>query len=126
MLIEALIGIFIFSIGILAVIAMQGRAIAQVSDAKYRIDASFLANEVISRIWVDRANLAAYTHPGGTSPQLAAWLGKVDAALPGTAANPPTIAVNAATGQVTVTVRWQAPKSTTSSQHMATSIVANP
>jgi type IV pilus assembly protein PilV len=126
MLIEALVGIFIFSIGVLAVVAMQGHAIGQVSDAKYRIDASFLANEIIGQIWVDRANIGAYAFPGGSAAGLAAWTAKVDATLPGTAANPPTIAVDAATGQVTVTVRWQAPKSTAPSQHMATSIIADP
>lgn len=126
LLIEAMIGILIFSIGVLAVVAMQGRAIGQVSDAKYRIDASFLANEIISQIWVDRANLAAYAFPGGTASGLTTWTNKLASTLPGTTLNPPTIAVNAASGQITVTVRWQAPKATTPSQHMAMSIVANP
>ena len=126
MLIEALIGILIFSIGVLAVVAMQGRAIGQVSDAKYRIDASFLANEIISRIWVDRANLANYAYPGGTAPALVAWVADVNTALPGTAANAPTVVVDAATGQITVTVRWQAQAAATPSNHMAIATVANP
>jgi type IV pilus assembly protein PilV len=126
-LIEMMITVVVMVvIAILAAVAMQGRAVAQVGDAKYRIDASFLANEILSQMWVDRPNLATYALPGGTAAPLNAWVNKVGATLPGTAANPPTIAVDAATGQVTVTVRWQAPKSTTPSQHMALSIVANP
>lgn len=126
MLLEALIGILLFSIGILASIAMLSKTIGQVSDAKYRIDASFLANEIISRIWVDRANLANYAYPGGTAPALATWVADVNSALPGTAANAPTVVVDAATGQVTVTVRWQAQAAATPSNHMAIATVANP
>lgn len=126
MLIEAMVGIFVFSVGVLALVAMQGRAIGQVSDAKYRIDASFLTNEIISQMWVDRANLSTYAYPNGNATALGAWVAKVGALLPGTAANPPSIAVNAATGEVTVIVRWQAPKATTPSRHMAMSIIANP
>lgn len=127
MLLEALVGILLFSIGILASIAMLSKTIGQVSDAKYRIDASFLANEIISRIWVDRANLAAYAYPGGTAPALVAWVADVNTALPGAAgANAPTVTVDAATGQVTVTVRWQAQAAATASNHMAIATVANP
>lgn len=126
MLLEALLGILIFSIGILASIAMLSRTIGQVSDAKYRIDASFLANEIISRIWVDRANLATYAYPGGTAPELATWVAHVNTALPGAAANAPTVTVDAATGQVTVTVRWQAQAAAVASNHMAIATVANP
>jgi len=60
MLLEALIGILIFSVGILALIGMQATAMRATIDAKYRSEASFLANEVIGRMWVDRANLASY------------------------------------------------------------------
>jgi len=48
MLIEALIAILIFSIGILAVVGMQGVAIKNVTESKYRSEAAFLANELIS------------------------------------------------------------------------------
>jgi type IV pilus assembly protein PilV len=126
MLIEALIGVFIFSIGILAVVAMQGRAMAQVTDAKYRIEASYLANEIVSQMWVDRDNLGNYVLPGGGAAALVLWQAKVAALLPGTAANPPTIAVSAGTGQVTVTVNWQAPNATTPSRHTVLAVVVNP
>ena len=64
MLLEALIGILIFSIGILALIGMQGAAIRNTTDARYRSEASFLANQIIGQMWVDRANLALYTDLG--------------------------------------------------------------
>jgi len=63
MLLEALIGILIFSIGILALVAMQARSINVMADAQYRIEAVNLANRVLSQMWVnaDRANPAAMT-----------------------------------------------------------------
>jgi len=40
-LLEALMGILIFSVGILALVGMQALAIKQMTDAKYRSDAGF-------------------------------------------------------------------------------------
>jgi len=61
MLLEALIGILIFSIGILALVAMQARSISVLADAQYRIEAVNLSNRLLSQIWVnvDRTNDAA-------------------------------------------------------------------
>lgn len=61
MLLEALIGILIFSIGILALVAMQARSVNVLADAQYRIEAVNLANRLLAQIWVnaDRSNDAA-------------------------------------------------------------------
>jgi type IV pilus assembly protein PilV len=61
MLLEALMGILIFSIGILALIAMQARSINVLADAQYRIEAVNLSNRLLSQMWVnaDRSNAAA-------------------------------------------------------------------
>ena len=66
-LIEALIGILIFSIGILALIGMQAAAMKNTTDAKYRSEAAFLANQIIGQMWVDRANLAQYDDAAGAT-----------------------------------------------------------
>lgn len=108
LLLEGLIAILIFSMGILALIGMQATSIKQASDAKFRVDASYLANQIIGRMWVDdNATLASnYNSPAGT--QYLAWRSEVQAALPGAnvAANYPTIAVDA-NNVATVTVFWQ-------------------
>ena len=54
MLLEAMIGILIFSLGVLALVAMQAVSISNVSNARYRSEAAFLANEILSQAWVDR------------------------------------------------------------------------
>jgi type IV pilus assembly protein PilV len=106
LLLEALLGILIFSLGILAVVGMQAMAVKTVAESKYRMDASFLANEVIGDMWANRANLALYAYAGGTPPAvLANWTAKVENALPGAEANPPAIAI--AGNEVTVTIFWQ-------------------
>lgn len=125
MLIEALIAILLFSTGILAMIAMQGIAINYASDAKYRSDAAFMANELIGTIWVDKANLANYNYPGGTAPALAAWKTKVDAALPGTADNPMVINADAVTGTVDITIKWQQPNADSARSYRTVAIITS-
>lgn len=106
-LLEALLGILIFSIGILAVVGMMAVAVKTVAESKYRMDASFLANEVIGEMWANRTNLASYAYAGGTVPTvLEKWVDKVNASLPGATANPPAIAIGAG-NVVTVTIFWQ-------------------
>jgi type IV pilus assembly protein PilV len=136
MLLEALIGILIFSIGVLAIVAMQAAAIGYTSDAKYRSDASFLANQIIAQIWLDRganmANTTSYAYPGGTATALSSWITKVNATLPQTAgANAPVIAVTlsgtpASSSTVDVTIKWQPPNSATVHSYRTVSVVANP
>jgi type IV pilus assembly protein PilV len=138
MLIEALIGILIFSIGILALIAMQAQAFRQAAEAKYRSDASYLANSIIGRMWTDRANLASYAHrqtdtagqnclPTGTNSTYnyvtAVWLPKVAAALPGATTATQQIKVNTLTNQVTVSVCWMSPQDNLPHRHIVTAYI---
>src|ERR1700752_1317847 len=86
MLIEALIGILIFSIGILALLGMQGAAIKSTTDAKYRSEASYLASQILGQMWVDDKDQLARYNTGGTPPPYAPrdnWVNSVAATLPG-------------------------------------------
>lgn len=60
LLIEALVGMLIFSIGVLGLVGLQSAAIRTTVDAKGRSDAAFLTNQLIARMWTDRTNLASY------------------------------------------------------------------
>jgi type IV pilus assembly protein PilV len=110
-LIEALVGILIFSIGILAMLGMQTVGIQTTVDAKYRSDAAFLANQVVSQIWVDQTNIASYDTSASSYAPRDAWVAQVQSALPkATGANAPTITVTSPPeSKVTVTVYWQKP-----------------
>jgi type IV pilus assembly protein PilV len=129
MLIEALIAILIFSIGILGLVGLQATAVKASGDAKYRSEAALLANELIGRMWTSdrtQANLqTAFSSPNGAEYQKWAWAGSTGASqsspaygtvlqiLPG--AIPPTIVIISGnepvspTSLVTVTVFWQSP-----------------
>ena len=122
LLLEALIALLIFTMGILAVIGMQARTIGETMDARYRVDAAFLANQILSQIWADRANIASYAcnpcqKSSGGNAATQAWVSQIQntasqsAYLPGVtdSANQPTIAVNSS-NQVTVTLSWKSPQ----------------
>lgn len=117
MLLEALIAILVFSLGILAIIGLQAQSIRNSSEAKYRADASFLANQLIGYMWSDPANFAAYSHkPGGpvceptgsvsSNTNVTAWLANVRSLLPGATDAMQSIAVDTGTREVTVRVCW--------------------
>ena len=108
-LIEGLVAILIFSLGILALISMQATSIQQSSGAKYRTEASLLANQLIGQMWVtDRTAATLQTNFNTGGAQYAAWLADVQATLPTAAASAPTVAVDAA-GVATINLFWKAP-----------------
>lgn len=59
-LIEALVSVLIFSMGILALVGLQGAMVKNSSDAKFRSDASFIAQERLGLMWTDPTNVANY------------------------------------------------------------------
>ena len=83
-LIEALLGILIFSIGILALIGMQSVAVKNTTDARYRTEAAYLANNILSQIRLDMAQVNLYTdgNVGNYAPRTT-WRNQVEALLPG-------------------------------------------
>ena len=116
-ILEALLSILIFSMGVLAVVGMQSAAVKAASDAKYRSDANLLANELIGQMWTGNrtgSNLqtiyAGSAGTGGTG--YAAWLANVQATLPQATTYPPSVTVNATTGLVTIVVQWKLPSET--------------
>ena len=120
-LLEGLIAILIFSVGILAIVGLQATAIKNSADAKYRGDASYLANQIIGQMWADRSNLATYANFAGTgntcyptgsasaNSYVVSWLAEVGSAIPSTGTIKQQILIGA-NNLVTVTVCWQSPK----------------
>ena len=96
-LLEALITVLIFSIGILGVVGLQAAKIKDTSDAKYRLESSFIAQQRVGEMWADPNNLAGYVESNTDISDL----------LP---AGTRTTTLPAA-GQVNVVVTWQQPGS---------------
>lgn len=121
-LIEAMIGILLFSLGILALVALQAVSIQQASAAQYRTEASFVANELLAEMWMGNRTPAALTATYATGATgYTAWFDRFKTSLPGMTANPPTVVVASATPApgipasaiVTITVSWLAPNEPT-------------
>jgi type IV pilus assembly protein PilV len=132
MLIEALIAILIFSIGILAVVGMQGAAIKNVTDSRSRSEAAFLASELLAQMWMDQninasgantSNVTVnnYQGTGGIPPRLGTvtpptgWIGRVATKLPGAtrAGVLPKVTIigpNASGATVKIELFWQLPE----------------
>ena len=61
-LLEALIGILIFSLGVLGIVGLQAASLRTTSDAALRAEAVFAANQLVGQMWTDsETNLAVYT-----------------------------------------------------------------
>jgi type IV pilus assembly protein PilV len=130
-ILEAMIAILIFSIGILAMVAMQATAVNTVSDSKSRADASFLADQIIGSMWAARAASAVIggsvfvpdttfacnpcSLTNGNAATRAWFASAVNIALPQPNSAVIAVNINPATGTnlVTVTLNWQPPQATT-------------
>lgn len=77
-IIEALVSLLIFSIALIGLVGLSVQALNQVGQSKARNDASFLAGELISDMWVSAA------------VDIDAWSNKVKAAIPGPTGNTTT------------------------------------
>lgn len=105
-LVDGLVAILLFSIGILGVLGLQAVAIKQTGNAKYRTDAALYADRLIAQMWSGgKANLATDFSRGGTA--FGAWQTQLAGSLPGVDANPPTVSFDGS--QVTIVVNWSSP-----------------
>ncbi len=101
-ILEALIALLIFSMGILALVGLQAAMVKNTSDNKYRADASFLAQERIGRMWANPNNLGSFS-----CTDVASACADVSNILP----NGTRTVTVAARGLVTVNIAWRLPGS---------------
>lgn len=122
-LLESLAAILVFSLGILALVALLGASVRDAASAGYRSQASLLASQVIGQMWSgDKSNAALVAGYTGSGALYTAWQARVVKALPGvdvaSAATKPTITVNG-DSQVVVTVYWLTPGETKAHKYVA-------
>jgi type IV pilus assembly protein PilV len=120
-LIEVLIAVLIFSLGILAMTGLQASAIRMSTDAQQRAEATYLADQLLARMLVaDRTTAATFAHkPGGTTPCaptgaastnaiVTEWLTDVTTTFPRASAQEQQIVVSGAMlDEVTVRLCWK-------------------
>ena len=108
-LIEALVSILIFSVGVLAIIGLLTASVISLRDSNNRSAAGTVANQIIGQMWADDHSQlqTKYNSPSGS--QYANWIASSAVqALPAAATYPPTINVSVS-GVVTVKVYWKPP-----------------
>ena len=126
-LLEALISILIVAFGILGLVGLQARAMQDTDESRYRSEAAFLANDVISRMWISDPSTLAVDFVAGGAPYNE-FRTVVQQRLPGST-TAPTIAVTqrGATPtsgfDVLVTVFWKPPSSTWEHRYQAAATV---
>ena len=79
-LLEALIGILIFALGVLGIVGLQAASLHTTADTQLRAEAVFAANQLLGQMWTDdEANLAIYSSgtPGQPYKDFAAQLKSV-------------------------------------------------
>ena len=123
MLIEVLVGLLLFSLGILGLVGLQASMTQSQTAAKVRADAAFLASELIGTMWGDMSNLGSYASANcsGYGP-CKDWQSKVAKALPGGTLK--ACNVTTATGDVTITIEWTMPNGGGTNSYSTTTTIA--
>lgn len=143
-LLDAVIAILIFSVGILGMVSLQGAAIKLAGDAQYRSNAAMFADQVIAQMWgaYDPATAGAQlttAYSSLTGPKYLLWAATLDCTksprppdcLPGSAAYPPAISITngdtsglSPSSTVTVTVFWRSPNDTVTHSYVTTTQIS--
>jgi type IV pilus assembly protein PilV len=110
-LIEAMVAILLFSIGVLAVAGLQASMLRNTSDSKYRADASYIAQQKIGQMYSDMdGTFGGAYNTTDTSPLVEPLLpdGKI------------FIRQEVAKGPYIITVGWTAPGESPTDESKAT------
>jgi type IV pilus assembly protein PilV len=121
MILEVLVGILIFALGVLGIVGLQAASIKEAAAAEYRSMAALQANDIIGRMWASDRTFGTlqsnFASNSGTA--YLDWLTSVKASgLPGVNAAPPTVSFTTVAGGgsspissslAKVTVYWRAP-----------------
>lgn len=120
-MLEALVGLLIFSFGILGVIGLQASMTKAQTHSRFRAGAAALAGDLVGTLWADAAHLSSYDSGNCDAyTPCRSWASKVAGALPGGA---PQVVVNGT--QVTITVSWTVPGEADPSHYVTSTAIVN-
>lgn len=118
-LLEALVGILIFSFGVLGLVGLQASMTRAQTQTQFHAQASELAADLIGRMWSDLPNVAQYDGASCASYNpCTSWLSKVATTLPGGTPN-----VSVVQGTVTITLSWTPPGESSPSQFVTATAI---
>lgn len=106
MLVEVLVSVLLFSVGVLALVGLQANMNQAQGAAKVRTDAAYLASELTGLMWSDASHLDDYTDSQcGAYARCQAWRDKLARSLPNGLA---TVTMPTA-GEVKIEITWSLP-----------------
>ena len=127
-LLEGLLAILLFSIGLLSLLMLLSATLIESSNARYRIEASLLISDLVSHMWIGDHSLNGLKtrFADTTSKDYQSWFTSVSNRLPGVSAklNAPQITIDNARN-VTVNIRWQVPGDSTSHQMIVQTLITD-
>lgn len=118
-LIEILVAVVLFSIGVLGLIGLQIASMKNVGESQYRVEAAMLANSLAAQMRTSPAASRASDFASPAGSRYATWASSVTSTLPGADATPPTVDTSTYP-TVTVTITWRAINDTGTRQYVAT------
>lgn len=111
-LIEGLLAVVVFSIGLMGLLRLLAASLIDGANAHYRSEASLLASDLVARMWTGDRSLTGLQQRFGNAnnPEYRHWLQRVQTTLPGTAgtAQLPQVSIGAQR-DVTISLAWQVP-----------------
>jgi type IV pilus assembly protein PilV len=118
-LIEILVAVLLFSIGVLGLVGLQIASMKNVGESQYRVEAAMLANTLAAQMRTSPALSRATDFASPSGARFTTWASSVTDKLPGASATPPSVdTTNYPT--VTVTISWRAINDTGTRQYVAT------
>jgi type IV pilus assembly protein PilV len=119
-MIEVMVALVIFSLGLLGLVNIQATAVRMATDARDRATATFLADQLLARMLIsDPASASTFAHhpsgstncaPAGnasTNATVTNWLTEVSRQLPNATEAMQQVLFDAASQRVTVRLCWQ-------------------
>lgn len=127
-MLEGLLAILIFSVGLLSILMLLSTSLAEVGNARYRSEASLLAADLIAEMWTGDRTAASLQsrYADSTATDYQRWQQRVVAQLPGVTAkkNLPTVSIDN-NRNVTITLFWQSPGQSQSHSLLATARITD-
>jgi type IV pilus assembly protein PilV len=120
-LLEALVGILIFALGVLGIVGLQAAALRTTSDSSVRAEAVFAASQLVGQMWADKyVNLATNYSSTTAGATYVSWAADLKAAQGGAWVVDPIVdptnalgncnaAPNAFSQTVYIQIFWQSP-----------------
>jgi type IV pilus assembly protein PilV len=114
-LVEAMVSVVVLGVGVLGLVALSTRLIQENVASRHRVQASFLAEQLIGLATADPQNGGCYAvnaddavcASAAAEDAAAIWLERAGGSLPGQDEHPPLAEFDPADGNFAVTLQWR-------------------